>query len=71
MTKIERVIQALKELPPARSDELADIVLELAAAIGAPGSVLSEDQRAAVAHRRATFQPADPLAIERLLASLA
>lgn len=71
MTKIERVIRALEQLPPERSDEIADIVLELAAAVSAPDSVLSEDQRAEVARRRATFEPADPLAIDRLLARLA
>ncbi|MES1200146.1 MAG: hypothetical protein ABUS57_01700 [Pseudomonadota bacterium] len=72
MTKIERAIKALEELPPERSEEIADIVLELAAAVTTSGSVLSEEQRAEVRRRRASgFEPADPSEIDRLLASLA
>jgi hypothetical protein len=71
MTKIERAIKALEALPPERSEEIADIVLELTVAFSAQGSVLTGDQRAEVARRRASFEPADPLAIDRLLASLA
>jgi hypothetical protein len=72
MTKIERAIRALEELPPSRSEEIAEIVLELAAAITEGGSALSEEQRAEVRRRRAAgFQAADPSEIDRLLASLA
>ena len=71
MGKIERAIKALEALPPERSEEIADIVLELAAAVSAKGSALTDEQRAEVRRRRASgFQPADPLAIDRLLESL-
>jgi hypothetical protein len=72
MTKFERAIKALETLPPERREEIADIVLELAAAVAGNGSVLSDEQRAEVARRRASgFEAADPAEIDRLLASLA
>ena len=73
MGKIERAIKALEALPPERSEEIADIVLELAEAVSAStsGSVLTEEQREEVRRRRASgFRAADPLAIDRLIESL-
>lgn len=73
MTKIERAIKALEELPLERSEEIADMVLELAEAIaGAPGeSALTEDQLAEVRRRRASgFKPGDASRIDRLLQRL-
>ncbi len=61
MGKIERAIKALEALPPDRSEEIAEL---------APGSALTEEQRNEVRRRRASgFQPADPLAIDRLIES--
>ena len=73
MGKIERAIKALEALPPERSEEIADIVLELTDAINASasGSVLTDEQHEEVRRRRASgFRAAAPLAIDRLIESL-
>jgi hypothetical protein len=72
MTKIERAIKALEELPPEQQEEIAEMVLELAGAVTPQRvSVLTDEQWAEVQRRRARgFQPGDPERINQLLARL-
>ncbi|MEJ0060945.1 MAG: hypothetical protein WDM79_15800 [Terricaulis sp.] len=74
MTKMELAIEALEALPESSREEIAEMVLELAAAVSnASGrSALTEEQLAEVRRRRESgFQPGDASRIDRLLARLA
>ena len=71
MGKIDLAIKALSELPLERQEEIADLVLELAAAVSVANSALTDDQRAEVLHRRASgFQRGDASRIDALIARL-
>lgn len=70
MSKIDLAIEALTALPPHRRDEIADLVLELTAAIS--GSALTDEQLSEVRRRRGDgFKAGDASRIDRLLARLA
>lgn len=69
MTRIERAIKALQELPEDQRDLIADVVLELVAgATGkAGGSALTDAQWAEIDRRRARgFRPGDASRIDAL-----
>lgn len=71
MGKLDLAIKALSELPPERQEEVADLVLELAAAVSTANSALTDDQREEVLRRRADgFQRGDASRIDRLIARL-
>lgn len=71
MTKVERAIRALEELPPHRGEEIAEIVLELAAVAADSDSALSDEQLAEVRRRRADgFRRGDASRIDQLLKRL-
>ncbi len=69
MTKTDAAIEALRSLPAARREEVAELVLELTRAVSSP-TALTEEQLAEVRHRRATFVKGDPTRIDALLARL-
>ena len=69
MTKMDLAIKALTDVPADRQDEIADLVLELTAAVQPEGSVLTPEQLAEVRRRRTEgFKRGDPSRIDRMLA---
>ncbi len=72
MGKLDLAIKALSELPPERQEEVADLVLELTAAVSVVNSALTDEQMAEVRRRRGNgFKAGDASRIDRLLARLA
>jgi putative addiction module component (TIGR02574 family) len=70
MTKLERAIKALDELPADRREEIVDILLQIIAQ-DTGASTLTEEQWAEIDRRRAEgFEPADPDHFDKLLARL-
>lgn len=71
MTRIERAIKALEELPEHRREEIADIVLNIIATHADTKSALTDEQWAEVDRRRAEgFEPADPDHFDKLITRL-
>lgn len=71
MTKIERAIKALEEVPEDRPEEVADLILTIVANTTATGTALTDEQWADVRrHEAEGFEPADPDHFDKLIARL-